>query len=51
MSKKTIKPKRFKFFATFIYRLLFWILLPLTLLSTLLAADPTQKNFGAGVAC
>ena len=50
MSKKAIKPKRFKFFATFIYGLLFWILLLLTLLSTILAADPSQKNFGAGVA-
>lgn len=50
MSKKTIKPKKFRFFATFIYGLLFWILLPLTLLSTILAADPNQKNFGAGVA-
>ena len=50
MSKKTIKPKKFRFFATFFYGLLFWILLPLTLLSTILAADPSQKNFGAGIA-
>lgn len=50
MSKKTIKPKRFLFFATFIYGLLFWALLLVTLLAAALAADTKQENFGAGIA-
>ena len=50
MSKKKIKPKKFLFFATFFYGLLFWILLPATLLSAILSIDPSQKNWGAAIA-
>lgn len=50
MSKKKIKPKKFLFFATFFYGLLFWILLPATLLSVILSIDPSQKNWGAAIA-
>lgn len=50
MPKKTIKPKRFLFFATFFYGLLFWILLPVTILAAALAADGKQENFGVGIA-
>lgn len=50
MSKKTIKPRKFLFFATFFYGLLFWILLPATLLSAILSIDPSQKNWGAAIA-
>ena len=50
MSKKTINPRRLMFFATFIYGLLFWILLPATMLSAILSIDPTQNNWGAAIA-
>lgn len=50
MGKKKIKPKKFLFFATFFYGLLFWLLLPLTLLSAILTIDSSQKNWGAAIA-
>lgn len=50
MSKKTLKPKKFKFFATFVYGLLFWIILLSTVLSTVFIVDPSQDYFGMGVA-
>lgn len=49
MSKKTIKPKRFKFFATFIYGLLFWILLLLTLVSAIFTTDSGQDYFSEAI--
>ncbi len=50
MSKKTLKPKKLKFFATFVYGLLFWIILLSTVLSTVFIVDPSQDYFGMGVA-
>ena len=50
MAKKIIKPKKFRFFATFIYGLLFWIFLLATLLCAVLSIDSTQKNWGAAIA-
>lgn len=50
MSKKKIKPKKFLFFATFLYGLLFWLLLPVTVLCAILSSDPSQKNWGVAIA-
>ena len=50
MSKKTIKPKKFHFFATFIYGFLFGILLPITVVSILLTVFNSNENLGASIA-
>lgn len=44
MSKKTIKPKRIWFFASFFYGLLFWVFLSITLFIFLIAIDANKGN-------
>lgn len=44
MSKKTIKPQKFKFFATFLYGILFWILLLIAIASFVLILIPDLEN-------
>ena len=47
MSKKTIKPKKFLFFATFFYGLLFWALLLFTIVMGIILFTAKQKMDGS----